>query len=455
MKSVSEADIAATRPECPADPPRVVPREAMRHRVYNVTSQPDLRVLWRRSFRAFEAEAPRSVLPTSNLCEWLSRQQWPYCRDVRTGLESGVRYAGIAEEARAAVATAASTPPPLLQRHNTLMLVSMPCAFTDAGTNFRGALYDSRRVLNAQHRSATPRFAHLSGPVRRYDVAAVGLTPYGHLADAHFYASTAPWVLTLLHVLPASVPVLIASSSKLKVLYDRLGVPPQRLHTLPPGGAVYATQLLSLVTEPFGALEPLGASALRRVRARLVPHPPPRAEERRHVVLLSRNDLAPRRSLRNQPALQTALGALLQHLNTDRARAGGAGRRSYVLDVYQGSQIIQAGVRSRSANGGGGSRDGSTFAMRLSDAAALFSRAALVTGPHGGAFLNLVYCAPNTPIIEIGYTAAQPMAYPSYYHTMARRLGLQFWVVLGSGAYDRPILAPVSEVVSLAAALLG
>ena len=25
---------------------------------------------------------------------------------------------------------------------------------------------------------------------------------YGHLADAHFYASTAAWVLTLLHLLP-------------------------------------------------------------------------------------------------------------------------------------------------------------------------------------------------------------------------------------------------------------
>ena len=46
------------------------------------------------------------------------------------------------------------------------------------------------------------------------------------------------------------------------------------------------------------------------------------------------------------------------------------------------------------------------------------------------------------------------MAYPSYYHTMARRLGLPFWMVLGSGAYDRPITAPVTEVVALVKALL-
>ena len=46
------------------------------------------------------------------------------------------------------------------------------------------------------------------------------------------------------------------------------------------------------------------------------------------------------------------------------------------------------------------------------------------------------------------------MPYPSYYHTFARRLGLPFWVVLGEGGYDRPITAPVREVVALVSALL-
>lgn len=47
------------------------------------------------------------------------------------------------------------------------------------------------------------------------------------------------------------------------------------------------------------------------------------------------------------------------------------------------------------------------------------------------------------------------MAYPSYYHTMARRLGLPFWLVLGDGGYDRPITAPVGEVAALVGALLA
>ena len=198
---------------------------------------------------------------------------------------------------------------------------------------------------------------------------------------------------------------------------------------------------------------------------------------------------APRRSLRNQPALLDALRNALAKLNDglndgindgindDTRGAGDAARRSrtrrgrrYALDVFQGGRRISSSEdyrlsewrvgRSATAGGGGGTSGGGLghadggFAMRLADAAELFSRAALLTGPHGGGFLNLIYCAPGTPIIEIGYTAAQPMPYPSYYHTMARRLGLQFWVVLGSGAYDRPISAPVSEVVALVTALL-
>ena len=76
------------------------------------------------------------------------------------------------------------------------------------------------------------------------------------------------------------------------------------------------------------------------------------------------------------------------------------------------------------------------------------------TGPHGGAFLNMIHCPPGTPIVEIGYKRKSPMAYPSYYHTMSRRLGLPFWLVLGEGGYDSPITAPVEELAALVEALL-
>ena len=207
------------------------------------------------------------------------------------------------------------------------------------------------------------------------------------------------------------------------------GVPEWRLHTLPPGGAAYADRLLSLVTTPFGALEPLGAAALRRVRSRLVPRPPPRSE-RRYVVLLSRANMGSRRSLRNEPALMRALAAALPVVRGGHDAA--AASSEWTLRRFSGGAPK----------------------LSLAETAELHSRAALLTGPHGGAFLNMIYCAPSTPVVEIGYKARQPMAYPSYYHTMAQRLGLPFWVVLGEGAYDRPITAPVEQVASLVAALL-
>ena len=55
-----------------------------------------------------------------------------------------------------------------------------------------------------------------------------------------------------------------------------------------------------------GALEPLGASALSRVRSRFVPLPPPPAQ-RVHVVLLSRADMGRKRSLSNEAELLRAL----------------------------------------------------------------------------------------------------------------------------------------------------
>jgi hypothetical protein len=185
----------------------------------------------------------------------------------------------------------------------------MPCAFVDGGANYAGALYDATRILNAQHRVATPRYAR--GPVRRYEIAAVGLTPYGHLPDAHFYASTAPWVLQLVHLLPPTVPILVALSSRLRELYAHLGVDAERLHELPPNGAAYADRLLSLVTTPFGALEPLGAAALRRVRTRFVPVPAP-PEQRTRLIYLSRRSISPRRNLRNEIELLAALRHTLQ-----------------------------------------------------------------------------------------------------------------------------------------------
>ena len=67
----------------------------------------------------------------------------------------------------------------------------------------------------------------------------------------------------------------------------------------------------------------------------------------------------------------------------------------------------------------------------------------------------MAYCGRGTAVVELGWRGTHgPMAFPSYYHTLARRLGLALWVVLGSGAYDRPLRVGADEVAALVGRLL-
>jgi len=73
--------------------------------------------------------------------------------------------------------------------------------------------------------------------------------------------------------------------------------------------------MLSLVTLPHGALEPLGAPSLARLRAAIAIPPPPPAE-RTSIVVLSRADMGRRRCLSNQPELVRAIEAAMPTMPT-------------------------------------------------------------------------------------------------------------------------------------------
>jgi capsular polysaccharide biosynthesis protein len=78
-----------------------------------------------------------------------------------------------------------------------------------------------------------------------------------------------------------------------------------------------------------------------------------------------------------------------------------------------------------------------------------FQNVRIIIGPHGGAFLNMIFCKPGTHVVEIGYDDRKSMHYPSYFFTMARRLDHIFWLIMGHGSYVSNIVAPVNETVSL------
>jgi capsular polysaccharide biosynthesis protein len=87
---------------------------------------------------------------------------------------------------------------------------------------------------------------------------------------------------------------------------------------------------------------------------------------------------------------------------------------------------------------------------------AIFQRAAVVVAPHGGALMNLLYANPGTHVVEIGYWGSSSMCFPSYYFSLAKKLGLDYWLVMGNGQYDSDIDCPIDDVVrSVVVALSG
>ena len=76
-----------------------------------------------------------------------------------------------------------------------------------------------------------------------------------------------------------------------------------------------AQRILSLVTLPHGALEPLGAPSLTRLHSAIAIPPPPPAE-RTSIVLLSRADMGRRRCLLNQQEMVRAIEAAVPEMRT-------------------------------------------------------------------------------------------------------------------------------------------
>ena len=107
--------------------------------------------------------------------------------------------------------------------------------------------------------------------VREYERLASGLAPYSHEAQSHFWTGTAPYVLTLYDVLPASVPIVVAWSPALERMFAMLDVDPRRLVRFDTAATYYAKVLYSVVPSPYGAHgalggEPSGAPAFACVQ---------------------------------------------------------------------------------------------------------------------------------------------------------------------------------------------
>jgi hypothetical protein len=103
-----------------------------------------------------------------------------------------------------------------------LYVILTPCAFTDTGKQWKGGIYQADKYIVSAHRGAIPRFNRRK--IIRYDKLGVGLLPYGHDGQSHFWVGTAPFVCTLLKVLPQEVKVLVVLNKKTTPLFKVSGL---------------------------------------------------------------------------------------------------------------------------------------------------------------------------------------------------------------------------------------
>ncbi len=69
--------------------------------------------------------------------------------------------------------------------------------------------------------------------------------------------------------------------------------------------------------------------------------------------------------------------------------------------------------------------------------------------PHGAGLSNIMYTAPGTVVIEIGFDRCDGMCNDEMYYQLATSLGLDYWMVLSPGSYGGTITVHVPDVIAL------
>ena len=97
--------------------------------------------------------------------------------------------------------------------------------------------------------------------------------------------------------------------------------------------------------------------------------------------------------------------------------------------------------------------------MPLAQQAIVFRMAALIVAPHGAGLINVIFCKPDTPVVEVhtGKSAAEPnlSPWPPVYSQLTRGMGSAFFVLIvpGSNPIMRVSEGPLKRMVTRAWAL--
>ena len=299
--------------------------------------------------------------------------------------------------------------------HDGAALLTLADAF--AGTSQYGFVWNSSHAL-AMNPWYSARYAGDTGPKSATACGAQRMACYEELVWAHsVYDSSlgphpllevAPILSHLLDVTPSHVPIVLALTPQLQEAYTALGLRSERF-VAHDASVVYHARKMWWMRRPEEYTSTYWQSLRRRLfDPPLQPVPPPSPNHRPVVVYLHRP--GGHRSITNGDELIAALRAALS--------------ASYELVIFDGS-------------------------LSLTQAIELFSRAALIVGPHGGAFLNALFLPPLSSVVEVAWSETRTcMPFPPYYFLMSCGLRLFHHVhVAEQGRYDGVFTLNASRVV--------
>ena len=305
-------------------------------------------------------------------------------------------------------------------------VVEFSCAFVEmwgsTHESVPGAIFDVNRAFLHQHYVRAPDTSTMPSSITHYERLGTALYPYLD-APGHFPHETLPKVLWLLQTLPRDVPVLAPMTTWTKRYYDALaknGFNTSRIIPFVPTfrSVVIADKIYTPIEWPFcaqdgnpnhgGEPSEYPYEIMNATRDAMVPHAL-KATPAKSIVLIDRGKHA-RRFVRHKTLVRTLKSVY--------------DGRGYVVEEF-GPDFLTA---------------------PLSEHIALFNRAAIVIGPHGAGFSNLIFCRENTAVVEIGFDSSRGMQLDEMYFQLALGLHLRYWLVMGRGSYVGTIDASVEEI---------
>jgi hypothetical protein len=349
----------------------------------------------------------------SKICEALNPNVWIECSDSYKQKEQIVST--VRKQARFCTSNS--------------YIIELPCMFVETWGAVHeavpGALFDVNRAFIHQHYVRGPQTGVIPRVLSHHKRLAIALYPYLG-ASGHFPHETLPKVLWLLQTLPDDVPVLAPVTPWTLRYYHALAAQGINTSRIIPFHAVSnsmltAERLYTVIEWPFcrqdgnpnhgGEPSEFPYEIMSSLRAVIVPQAL-KSSPAKTILIIDRGEDA-RKYVRHAQLVEKLSGSQRIH--------------GFNIEVFSPSMLNKP----------------------LSDHIAIFSRAAVVVGPHGAGFSNLIFCREGTAVIEIGYDSPEVLQFDEMYFQLSLGLHLRYWLVLGQGSYVDTIDANEDDIISI------